>query len=287
MLPEFNDNRIRWFTIDMKQIAPRYIRMIRLARLITHVVWGVLQAIVYPHCSRKKQQCMMKNWAGGILKILHINLQCSGEIPEQQTKRVLLVANHISWLDICVMMAASPTQFVAKSEIRNWPVIGFLCKRIGTLFIERAKRSDTLRINREISNALRSGERVCIFPEAGTSDGTKINHFHASLLQSAIIAEANLYPVAIRYLDHKGDISRDAAYIDVSLVVSLQKILKQPCIDAVATFSDAIHPAGKNRRELARLAEHAIANTLSLPPPLYHTESEKPSYLPRNHCPAR
>lgn len=264
----------------MKQIAPRYVRIVRLARLIVHVIWGVLQAIVYPYCARNKQQRMMQNWAAGILKILRINLQCSGEIPEQQIKRALLVANHVSWLDICVMMAATPTQFVAKSEIKNWPVIGFLSTRIGTLFIERSKRSDTLRINREISNVLRSGKRVCIFPEAGTSDGTKINHFHASLLQSAINSEANLYPVAIRYLDHKGSISRDAAYIDVSLVVSLQKILKQPCIDAVVTFSDAIHTAGKNRRELARLAEHAVANTLSLPLPLYHTESEKPSYLP-------
>lgn len=262
----------------MKQISPRYVRIIRLARLIIHVTWGILQATVYPYCSRNKQQRMMQNWAAGILKILRINLQCSGEVPEQKVKRVLLVANHVSWLDICVMMAVTPTQFVAKSEIRNWPVIGFLCKRIGTLFIERSKRSDTLRINREIGDVLNTGERVCIFPEAGTSDGTQINHFHASLLQSAITAEANLYPVAIRYLDHTGSISRDAAYIDVSLVVSLQRILKQPCIDAVVTFNEAIHTVGKNRRELARLAEHAVANTLSLP--LYHTESEKPSYLP-------
>lgn len=262
----------------MKQIAPRYVRIIRLARLIVHVAWGILQATAYPYCSPNKQQRMMQNWAAGILKILRINLQCSGEVPEQQVKRALLVANHVSWLDICVMMAVTPTQFVAKSEIRNWPVIGFLCKRIGTLFIERSKRSDTLRINREISDVLNAGERVCIFPEAGTSDGTQINHFHASLLQSAITAEADLYPVAIRYLDHTGNISRDAAYIDVSLVVSLQKILKQPCIDAVVTFNEAIHTTGKNRRELARLAEHAVANTLSLP--LYHTESEKPSYLP-------
>lgn len=262
----------------MKQSTPRYIRMIRLTRLVIHVVWGILQAVFYPYCSQEKQQRMMQSWAAGILKILNIDLQCSGEIPGEEIKCALFVANHISWLDICVMMAASPTQFVAKSEIKNWPVIGFLCKRIGTIFVERSKRSDTLRTNHEISTVLSTGERVCIFPEAGTSDGTRINHFHASLLQSAINAEAYLYPIAIRYLDHTGEISRDAAYIDVSLAVSLRKILKQPCIEAILAFNDAIHSSGKNRRELARLAEQAVANRLSLP--LYHTESGKPSYLP-------
>ncbi len=264
--------------MHMKQSTPRYIRMIRLTRLVTHVVWGILQAVIYPYCSREKQQRMMQNWATGILKILNIDVQCSGEIPGRQIKRALFVANHVSWLDICVMMAVSPTQFVAKSEIRKWPVIGFLCKRVGTLFIKRTKRTDTLRINHEISAVLSTGGRVCIFPEAGTSDGTRINHFHASLLQSAINAEAYVYPVAIRYLDHEGRISRDAAYTDVSLTVSLQKILRQPCIETVLVFNDAIYSTGKNRRELARLAEQTIANTLSLP--LYHTESEKPSYLP-------
>ncbi len=263
----------------MKQSTPRYIRMIRLTRLVTHVVWGILQAVVYPYRSRETRQHMMQNWAAGILKILNIDVQCSGEIPGRNIKHALFVANHVSWLDICVMMAVSPTQFVAKSEIREWPVIGFLCKRVGTLFIERAKRNDTLRINHEISAVLSMGERVCIFPEAGTSDGTKINHFHASLLQSAINTAAHMYPVAIRYLDCAGNISREAAYLDVSLMVSLQNILRQPRIETVLVFSNAIDSAGKNRRELARLAEQAIANTLSLSPQ-YHTESEKPSYLP-------
>jgi len=262
----------------METNTSRYIRMIRLIRLFIHVVWGVIQAVFYPNCSREKQQRMMQNWAAGMLNILNIHLQCSGKVPGQKIERALLIASHVSWLDICVMMAVNPTQFVAKSEIRDWPIIGFLCKRVGTLFIERAKRSDTLRINHEISHVLITGERVCVFPEAGTSDGTKINHFHASLLQSAIDAKACLYPVAIRYLDRKGHISRDAAYTDVSMIVSLQKILRQPCIEAVVVFNDAIESKDKNRRELARRAEGAIANSLALT--LYHTESEKPSYLP-------
>ena len=262
----------------MKHNTSRTVRTLRLIRLITHVLWGLVQAVYYPYCSQQRQRYMMQKWAAGILKILSIRLQYSGEAPQLTVERALLVANHVSWLDICAMMAVTPTQFVAKSEIRGWPVIGFLCKRIGTLFIERAKRSDTLRINHEISTVLSAGERVCVFPEAGTSDGTKINHFHASLLQSAVDANACLYPVAIRYLDHKGGISTDAAYTDASMLASLKKILKQPHIDAMLSFSEALPATGKNRRELARLAEQAVANSLALT--LYHTESEKPSYLP-------
>lgn len=221
---------------------------------------------------------MMKYWAFKLLKILKIRLHCTGKFPDQNVKHALLVANHVSWLDICLLMAVCPTRFVAKSEIRSWPVIGFLCKRVGTIFIVRAKRSDTMRTNQMISNALLAGERVCIFPEGATSDGTQLHHFHASLLQSAVNVNALLYPVAIRYLDNTGNPCHDAAYTDISLITSLQKILSQPSIDAVLNCSEAIQSEEKNRRELARLSEQAIANSLSLSS--YHNESEKPSYLP-------
>jgi len=249
-----------------------------LIRLLFHILSGFLQSIVYPFFSYSTQQRMMKNWAGGMLKILNIELHCTGTLPDQETQQALFVANHVSWLDICLVMAICPTQFVAKSEIRDWPVIGFLCRRIGTLFIERAKRSDTARINQKISDVLMSGERVCIFPEGGTSDGTQTRHFHSSLLQSAISAKALLYPIAIRYLDNTGALCHDAAYTDISLFTSLQKILRQPQIEAVINCHQPISSTGKNRRELARSCEEVIAGYLSQP--VYHNESEKPSYLP-------
>lgn len=108
------------------------------------------------------------------------------------------------------------------------------------------------------------GDRVTVFPEGTTCDGTILNHFHASLLQSALTMNTQLYPVAICYRNIDGKISREAAYIDSSLAISLQKILSQPQIDAELTFIDPIDTIGKNRRELARLAEYAIADTLSI-----------------------
>ncbi|MBP6057203.1 MAG: 1-acyl-sn-glycerol-3-phosphate acyltransferase [Nitrosomonas sp.] len=262
----------------MQKTTPLLLRLIRLTQLLLHVASGLLQSIVYPYFPLHIQRRMMQRWAMGLLSILHIKLQCHGRLPGVEVPRALFAANHVSWLDVCVLMAVCPTRFVAKAEISHWPVLGLLSRNAGTLFIERAKRSDTARINQQISEVLEKGERVTVFPEGTTADGTQLNHFHASLLQSAVTADALLYPVAIRYRNVTGNICREAAYIDASLVLSLQKILSQTSIDAELTFDEPIPCGMKNRRELARLAERAIADTLSLPIP--HKKAEKLSDLP-------
>ena len=251
----------------MQTLTPALLRIMRLTHLLIHVVSGLLQSIVYPYFPHNIQRRMMQNWSVGVLAILNIKLHSHGKAPGHEIPRVLFAANHVSWLDVCVLMAACPTRFVAKAEISHWPILGLLSRNAGTLFIERAKRSDTLRINQQITEVLEKGERVTVFPEGTTADGTQLNHFHASLLQSAVTADALLYPVAISYRDSAGNVCQEAAYIDSSLVSSLQKILSQTRIDVELTFNEPIQCGMKNRRELARLSEHAIAQTLSLPIP--------------------
>lgn len=262
----------------MQKTTPLLLRGIRLIHLLLHVVSGLLQSIVYPYFPLHIQRRMMQNWATGLLSTLNIRLHCHGKPPTLEMPRVLLAANHVSWLDVCVLMAACPTRFVAKAEISKWPVLGLLSRNAGTLFIERARRSDTLRMNQHISEVLEKGERVTVFPEGTIADGTHLNHFHASLLQSAITADALLYPVAIRYRNTAGDICREAAYIEPSLLLSLQQILSQTRIDAELTFNEPAQCGMKNRRELARLSEQAIADTLSLPIP--HKQAGKLFDLP-------
>jgi len=240
------------------------IRILRFIRLLLHVVSGLIQSFIYPFFPRSIQRRMKQFWATGFLNILNIKLYCNGKPPGIETQRVLFAANHVSWLDICVLLAASPTRFVAKAEIRNWPVIGLLSHNVGTLFIKRAKRSDTMRINQQINDVLTTGDRVTIFPEGTTSDGTILRHFHASLLQSAATVGVQLYPVAIRYRNTEGKICKEAAYIDSSLLSSLRQILSQTRIDVDVTFLKPIASSGKNRRELARVSEQAIANALSI-----------------------
>jgi 1-acyl-sn-glycerol-3-phosphate acyltransferase len=144
----------------------------------------------------------------------------------------MLAANHISWLDVYALIAVCPARFVAKAEIRSWPLLGWLSRNAGTLFIERTKRSDTARINEHIGNALTTGDRVAIFPEGTTSDGTILRHFHASLLQPAMTVAATLYPVAISYTDTAGKTSKNAPYAGISMLKSVLQILTEPWIGA-------------------------------------------------------
>ena len=221
---------------------------------------------------------MAQKWSVGLLAILCIRLRFSGTLPEAKDQPIMLVANHVSWLDVYSLITVCPARFVAKSEIRKWPLLGWLSQNVGTLFIERAKRRDTARINQDIGNALTLGDWVAVFPEGTTGDGTTLQHFHASLLQSAVAVEALLYPVAIRYYDVSGEVSKAAAYVSISLLGSLRRILQQPWIDVELIFSEPVNSSGKNRRELARSTEQAIAEALSLPIP--HKVPGKSSYPP-------
>lgn len=254
-------------------------QIFRAARLILHIISGLAQSAVYPHLSQPAQKRMSKNWSVGLLAILSIRLRLSGTLPTAKDQPAMLVANHVSWLDVYSLITVCPSRFVAKSEIRGWPFLGWLSRNVGTLFIERTRITDIVRINQDISHALTTGDLVAIFPEGTTSDGTTVKKFHASLLQSAVAVEASLYPVAIRYHDASGEISKAAVYVDVSLLESLGQILQQPWIEVELIFSDPVNSSGKNRQELARTIQQVITNALSLQTSP-HKIPEKSSYLP-------
>ena len=256
----------------------RLTQIVRAIRLLLHIISGLAQSAIYPHLSQSAQRRMAQSWSAILLKILRIRLRYSGVMPAAEERRVMLAANHVSWLDVYSLNAACPARFVAKSEIRGWPLLGWLSRNAGTLFIERAKRSDTARINTDIGNVLMMGDRIAVFPEGTTNDGTMLRHFHASLLQPAVRVAAILCPVAIRYTDATGMISKSAAFTNISMLESLRQILREPWINVELIFTDPIHSDGKNRRELARYAEHAIASALFLPLP--HKTPGRPFDLP-------
>jgi len=253
-------------------------RGVQFTRLMLHILSGVLQSFILPHVSISRQNQMTCNWARKFLRIIRVQLSIDGRLPACGQQGVILVANHISWLDILVILAAYPVRFVAKAEISTWPLLGRLCRNAETLFIEREKRSDTLRINQQIDSVLKSGHSIVIFPEGTTGNGDILQHFHASLLQSAVTAKALLCPVALRYSNSDGSRNTSAAYVDVTILQSLMQILAEPEICAELIFCEPVPSADRNRRELARLAEKAIAQTLSLN--VVHTVAEIPSGLP-------
>lgn len=250
------------------------IRCTRFVRLMLHIASGLLQSLFLPYADATRRDRMIREWAQKFLHILNIKLSASDIPPVCNQQGKLLVANHTSWLDIIVILAAYPVRFVAKAEIGSWPLLNRLCRNAGTLFIEREKRSDTLRINQQMEDILGGGGSIAIFPEGTTCNGEILQHFHASLLQPAIAAETLLYPVAIRYQNRDGSRNTSVLYVTVTLLQSLMLILREPEIRVELDFITPIPGAGKNRRELARLAEKAIARALSLN--VVHTTPETP-----------
>jgi 1-acyl-sn-glycerol-3-phosphate acyltransferase len=173
----------------------------------------------------------------------------------------------MSWLDIHTIHTAWRVRFVAKSEVRRWPVIGWLAARTGTLFIERQRRRHAASINRAIHEAFAAGDTVAVFPEGTTTDGTQLLRFHASLLQPAVDEGALVVPIALRYLTDDGKVDVTPTYVgDSTLLDSVISVISARRLRAELTLLPPIDALGRSRRELAELSRCAILQALNLPP---------------------
>jgi len=251
------------------EYTSRAVRAWRLLRLGLHIARGVLTAfLVLPWGSPGLRMTLTREWSRSLLTLLGVRLKIRGNPLDVASRNVLLVSNHVSWLDIYLLNAARPLRFVSKAEVRGWPVVGWLAVFTGTLFLERGKRRDTARINNVVTTALSNGDCVAFFPEGTTTDGTYLKPFLTSLLQPAIDAGSELRPAAIRYLKPDGSIDRTPAYFgDMSMMDSLRNILARREIRAEVVFLAPITCSGQNRRTLAQQAETAISSALNLAAP--------------------
>ena len=225
-----------------------------------HLCHGMLLALAYLKLEPNRQRHILKSWSSQLVDLLQIRIQIEGQVPETGTAGCLLVANHVSWLDIFVLNSIQPARFVAKSEVRGWPVIGWLCERGGTIFIERATRQNAAAVNRTVSGFLQKGDCVGLFPEGTTTDGHQVGHFHSSLIQPAIDARVTLHPVALRYRNERGELDTAAAFTgDTTLFQSIWSILRCQQLNVLVVFTPALTPEGANRRTLARASQEAVA----------------------------
>ncbi len=244
---------------------PLPVSLFRGCRVAVHLVYALLLAVPYPHLGQSRQRRIVKNWSRQLLAILNVAIRVEGMQAARSTGGCLIVANHVSWLDIYVLNALQPARFIAKAEVRAWPIIGWLSLRCGTVFIQRALRRNAALLNRRVSQLLNQGECIALFPEGTTSDGKQVGHFHSALIQPAIDAGAAVCPVALRYQDETGAADPAAAFIgDTTLLHSIWRILRCRRLDACVVFSPALPSAGENRRTLARAAQTAIARGLLL-----------------------
>jgi 1-acyl-sn-glycerol-3-phosphate acyltransferase len=245
----------------------------RVARLALHLARGVLTvALLFPFQGPERRRREIERWSRELLTVLRVRLSVHGTPPPRVLRPLMLVSNHVSWLDIFTIDALVASRFVAKSEVRRWPVMGWLCERVGTLFIERARRHDTVRINHAAGAALRAGDVFAVFPEGTTTDGSTVLKFHASLLAPALEAGAAIQPVALRFERSDGSLCTEAAYDgEKSLWDALMGITSQPEIIARVWFLQPIAPEQSHRRDLARAARDAILLTLFPRAPDSHT----------------
>lgn len=244
-------------------------RALRLSRLAIHLAWGLFQAaILFAFYAPPVRDRVISRWSDGLLRILGVRLIANTppEFSRDQFRHgAMLVANHISWLDIFVIHATRRVHFVAKHEIRSWPVIGWLAWRAGTLFIQRAKKADIARINREMHALLDDGAWVAVFPEGTSTDGSRLLRFLPPLFQPAVEENLPVVPVALQYQTPAGAYTDAAAYADnVSFGASLWRIAGEQEIVAHIAFCAPIR--GDSRRELAETAWREIADALGFKP---------------------
>jgi 1-acyl-sn-glycerol-3-phosphate acyltransferase len=248
--------------------APRPAQLLTLLRLAAHLARGLATAaLIFPFCSPRTRDALIRAWSRSVLAILRVRLTVHGPVPAAGAPCVV-VANHISWLDVWLIDSQRACHFVAKSEVRDWPVVGWLAQKSGTLFIQRARRHHTAALNQEMIHALGEGACVAVFPEGTTSDGRQLRRFFTSLLQPAADTGAPLIPVAIRYTGRDGEADLTPAFIDdMTLTESLRRVLAAREIRAELSFLPPVDTRGKTRRDIAHAAEHAIAAALRLPSP--------------------
>jgi 1-acyl-sn-glycerol-3-phosphate acyltransferase len=216
----------------------------------------------FPRWTPARQRAAIARWSARLLAILSIRVHHE-HTPESFPARCLVVMNHVSWLDIFLINAVHPSVFVAKSEIRGWPLVGALVTRAGTLYIERGSRAALKRTNTRINETLETGRCVACFPEGTTTLGDHVSRFHAGLFQPAIDAHATVLPVVVTYRGPDGRPSPATRYVgEDSLLQSLWWLLSASELHARVTFLPRIAAARHERRELSRLAHEAITRGL-------------------------
>jgi 1-acyl-sn-glycerol-3-phosphate acyltransferase len=234
------------------------------ARIAAHLFSGLLTVLLlFPFLDRTEREKRLVRWSAGLLGASGVRVTVRGRGPSVRGGGALIVANHVSWLDIHVIHSLMPARFISKAEVRQWPLIGWLADKAGgTLFLERTRKSDAKRMNEVMAGHLADGECLALFPEGTTSDGRGLLPFYASLLQPAVDASATVWPTVIRYRQNGEHCEAAAYYGDMTLLESMIKVLGAGKIEAEIEFLPAIPVRGQARRELAAQAEEAIRAAL-------------------------
>ena len=194
-------------------------------------------------------------WSATICRLFGLRRHIRGEFPPGAQ---LVVANHISWLDIQLLHSVAPMGFVAKAEIEKWPLAGWVAKFGDTVFHHRGSHDSASGVATVMADRLRSGSKIAIFPEGGILPGEGIKRFHARMFAAAADTGTLVQPVMIRYLRDGGHHLAMTFLPGENFMANFFRLLGQsPCI-AELNILPPIDPAGRQRKDLASASEAAI-----------------------------
>jgi 1-acyl-sn-glycerol-3-phosphate acyltransferase len=233
----------------------------RIVRAIVHLLHGIfIIRIRFGALDERERMLRVQWWSAKLLRLLGVTLVAEGT-PRAGAK--LVVSNHVSWLDIVAINAVVPSRFVSKAEVRHWPLVGGLVSGAGTLYIERERRRDAMRVVHQMAQALQAGGTLAVFPEGTTSDGNALLPFHANLLQAAIATETPVQPVVLRFSDAMRPVSPAAAYVgETTLLQSVAMIVGARGLRAHVQVLSAHATAHADRRALAAHLRELMAACL-------------------------
>jgi 1-acyl-sn-glycerol-3-phosphate acyltransferase len=236
----------------------------RIARLLVHGVHGLAIILLrFGSYSAAQRHARIQWWSAKVLRLIGLTLHAKGA-PRPGAK--LVVSNHVSWLDIAAIHAVIPeAHFVSKADVKQWPLIGRLVAGAGTLFIEREKKRDALRVVHQMAEALQAGDTVAVFPEGTTGDGRTLLPFHANLLHAAVTTATPVQPVVLRYFDAQHAISPLAEFLgETTLAQSAWRMVCARGLNVEVLVLALQATAHADRRALAAYLRETIA--AELPP---------------------
>ncbi|CCE23891.1 lysophospholipid acyltransferase family protein [Methylotuvimicrobium alcaliphilum] len=220
-------------------------------------LFPVINRSCRPIQARERINRIKQAWLKTFRRIVNLEVLIEGQAVDGPA---LVVSNHVSWLDIIALGQHLPGYFVAKNDILDWPVIGYLSKKAGTIFVRRGDKQAIHATTEQMSWLLIQNSKVFVFPEGTTSDGSTVLPFHPSLLQPALLTHTAIQPVALRY---EGQAKSLAPFIgDDDFIPHLFKMLKLGKIEVRIKILPVLEMADKSRSALSYEAHTGIIEAL-------------------------
>ena len=236
-------------------------------RAVLLIIWLLLGLLLvslfFPYCGLAVRSAVTRRWSRILLLLSGVRVKVHGEPIARGP--ALIVANHVSWIDIFVIDSVRSTSFIAKSEIKHWPIIGWLVAGSGTIFIERGHRHAVREVGRQMKTRFERGEVVGLFPEGTTSPGMDLGPFHSSLFDAAIRANVDIQPVALRFF-HRGQRSDYVAFVgEQTLLQNMWRLLGTTGVVIELEFLAVMsgdYCAEHGRSKVAAHAHHAVRQAI-------------------------